>query len=169
MEVEVAVRKRLLAIPALVGYTTGARVFKDRLDASLDGTGHRAVVVSRVGSWTSHPPGSRNTQEYPLVRLTFWADHDRNSSGQMTKANGRANALALHRVVDPVIHGVRDEWWGGPDDDPTAGLLVIGCTRWSEPIPAGNGALATSRSRSGDAVSYEAEAISVDYAIQTIH
>ena len=169
MEVEVALRRRLLAIPALVGYTTAERVYKDRLEAVLDGSGRRAAVVARSGAWTSHPPGSRNTQEYPLVRITYWADHDRNASKQMTKANGRANALALHRVVDPVIHGIRDEWWGGTEEDPTTGLLIIGCSRWSEPMPVSDGALASGRPNAGDADSYEAEGIFVDYAIQTIH
>lgn len=167
MEVTTAVRKRLLAIPALVGYTTSGRVYTTRLHDAVDGTGHRAVVVSLVpGGWAR--PQQRNTQEYPIVRLTYWADHDR-SGGKIVTANGRANAMAMHRVVDPVIHGIRDEWWGGTEEEPTTGLLIIGCSRWTEPAPAGDGALATGRPTPGDGDSFEAQAVQVDYALQIIH
>ena len=161
MELTTAARRFLLAQAAVTGYVQ-QRVWKDRLEDVLDGTGQRAIVLKDAGSWSL--PQARNTQEYPLLRVEFWADHTRNEDGTIDVEDGMAGARALYRVVDPLIHGVRDVRWGGDD-----GLFVIGCQRYSEPLPMTGSELATGRPQPTDADAYEAQAVAVLYAVQTIH
>ena len=161
MELTTAVRRYLLAQSAVTGYVQ-TRVWKDRLEDVLDRTGQRAIVVKDAGSWSV--PQARNTQEYPLLRIEFWADHTRDDDDTIAVEDGMSSARALFRVVDPLLHGVRDVRWGGDD-----GLFVIGCQRYSEPLPMTGSELATGRPQPTDADAYEAQAIAVLYAVQTIH
>lgn len=145
MEIEAGVRRLLLDDPAVSGYV-GTKVWKYRLEDALDGSGGRAIVVSRVGGWTS--PNELNTQEFPKLRVELWADQSRNEDGTISVNDGESSAFAMFRVVDPLLHGVRDVRWGD--------LFVVGCSRYSEPFV----------DKSSD---FEAVRISVDYAVQVIH
>lgn len=161
MELTTAARRYLLAQAAVTGYVQ-TRVWKDRLEDVLDRTSQRAIVVKDAGAWSV--PQRRNTQEYPLLRIEFWADHTRHDDGTIDIEDGMTSARALYRVVDPLLHGVRDVRWGGPD-----GLFVIGCSRYSEPLPIAANELATGRPVPTDSDAYEAQGVAVLYAVQTIH
>lgn len=167
MEVVTAVRHRLLQIDALRTYvardTDGEfAVWKHRLLDSIDGTGRRAVVVRLSVPWTLPQP--RNTQEYPTVALDLWADHDRDPSGGIAEANGEEKALAMFRVIDPLIHGIRGERWGPPE----RAMLVIGCSRTMGPILSTPHANQRQDGATGENAE-EAAHVIVEYAIQTVH
>lgn len=145
MEVEAGLRRFLLDDDTVNGYVAG-KVWKHRLEDSIDGTGGYAVVVSRTGGWAV--PDSVKTAEYPKVRLELWADPTRNDDGTIRQADGETKAFGLFRAVDPLIHGERDARWGE--------LVVVSCQRWSEPYV-------------GDTADFEATKVIVDYAVQLIH
>lgn len=161
MELTTAARRYLLSQAAVTGYVQ-TRVWKDRLEDVLDRTGQRAIVVKDAGAWSV--PQRRNTQEYPILRIEFWADHTRHDDGTIDVEDGMTSARALYRAVDPLLHGVRDVRWGGDD-----GLFVIGCSRYSEPLPITASELATGRPVPTDSDAYEAQGVAVLYAVQTIH
>lgn len=164
MEVEAALRRFLLDQAVVTGYV-GTRVWKDKLEDVIDGSGQRALVVGRVGGWA--PPQLRNTQEYPIVRVEFWADHTRNEDGSIRTEDGLTSCYAMYRAIDPLLHGKRDVRWGVTGS--SEGLLIIGCSRYAEPRPLKETALATGQPRPTDADSFEAQAVVCDYAVQTIH
>lgn len=164
MELEAAARAHFLSIPAVAGYV-GTKVWKHRLEHPIDGTGGRAIVVKRDGGWAL--PESRNTQEYPLLRVEFWADHTRGANGEILTYDGMTAAQAVYRALDPVIHGVRDQWWGATQD--RSGMLVIGCQRYGEPYPSDGSDLAVGQRYKGEADDYESANLIVNYAIQTVH
>jgi len=165
MELEAALRRQLLSLPVVTGYVQD-RVWKFRLEDDIDGTGQRAIVVSRAGGWASPLP--RNTQEFPVARIQFWADHTRNPDGTIATEDGQTSAWAMYRATDPLFHGVRDVRWGA-DGDGEGGMFVIGCSRWSEPREDSVAALATGRPGSTDSDRLEAACVVVDYAVQVIH
>lgn len=123
MEVETGLRKFLLTQQAVTGYVQ-QRVFKHSLMEPVSGTGHRAVVVRRVGTWqTPHPI---NTAEFPIVQVECWADADRDLDGNVSIGNAADKALAVQRVIDPLLHAKRDVRWGG--------LVVVSSARFTESI-----------------------------------
>lgn len=164
MELIPAARRHLMQMAVVTGFVQD-RVWKDRLEDLLDRTGQRAIVVKRGGGWAMAQP--RNTQEYPLLQMEFWADHQRHEDGTIANEDGLTSAMAMYRAVDPLLHGVRDQWWGTTDSSP--GLWVIGCQRYGEPIPLSENALATGRPVPTDSDSFEAQCIVVNYAVQTVH
>ena len=103
----------------------GGKVWKYRLEDPVDGSGGRAIVVKRVGGWAG--PNAVNTQEFPKIRLELWSDHSRDLDGDVAAYDGLTSAFAMFRAVDPLLHGVRDVRWGA--------VFVVGCSRWSEPVP----------------------------------
>lgn len=154
MELEAGARAFLLSQPVVTGYVVD-KVWKHKLEDVLDGTGGRAIVLKRAGGWTS--PQQRNTQEYPKLRVELWADQERNADGTVKEQNGLTSALAMFRAVDPLLHGVRDVRWGE--------LFVIGCSRWSEPLPGTSHDTSDVAGENGS----EASMVFVDYAVQLIH
>lgn len=153
MEVETAIRFLLLADSTLNGYVVG-KGYKHRLPLSFETDapgGYAFVVARRAGGWSA--PQDVNTQEYPLVELHWWADPDRDASGNITHLNAEEKAFALARVGDRLLHGVRGATWGTTST--RAGLTVLGCSRYAEGAPA---------LTQGDAV-----AVVVPYAVQCIH
>lgn len=152
MELETAVRKYLLASPAVVGYV-GVRVYKFRLEGPLTGSASRALVVRRVGGWTA--PDQVQTREFPLLQVECWADPDRDERGNVLVANGPDKAFALYRVVDPLLHTVR-----GVD---LSDLQVVSSQRWSEPI------LITQDDSHGDLVLGDSVKVVTRYAMSVVH
>jgi hypothetical protein len=128
LEVEPAARRRLLTVDTITGYVVD-HIYKGTLDTHVEGTGGRAIVLRAEGGWSQ--PDPVNTQEYPLLYVDCWSDRSRNASGQATVNDARANARAVWRALDPILHARRAERWGAVGSDP--GLLVVGCSRWTEP------------------------------------
>lgn len=161
MEIETAARKMLLGVPAVTGYVQ-QKVFKFRLEEKVDGTGGRAIVVERNNGWAS--PDTVTSQEYPILRIKMFADPDRESSGEIKMLNAEEKAWAMHRVVDPLIHGKRGMVWGASESN--SGLLVVTARRWKEPVLVGPHDLHGHPSMDplGDSVYVEA-----DYALQVVH
>lgn len=157
MEVETALRKYLMGLNPVAGYVAD-RVYKHRLLDKVDGTGDRAIVIKRTGSWTR--PDSVKTAEFPLVQIQFWADHDRDETGGIKVANAEDKAWAVFRVTDPFLHAKRGVRWGETTDNP--GLMVVTCQRWHEPrLDEPHGRL---KDQMGDSVY-----VGVEYALQVLH
>lgn len=154
MEIESAARKKLLTIAALTGYV-GTKVFRHRMLEDVEGTGGSAVVVRRDGEWTR--PQMVNTQEYPILVIECWADPDRDPKGGIARGNAEDKAWALHRVIDPVLHGIRGQLWGASEDN--VGLLIIGCDRWSA------GSVIVAPPKEGR----QSVFVQSKYAVQTVH
>jgi len=161
VEIEAAVRRMLLADLTVNGYVAG-KVFKFRLEEQP--SGGRAVVVRRIGGWTAPGTGS---QEYPLVEVQCWADHSRDAEGLMVKADAEENAWALYRAVMPLMHGVRNQWWGAMGSNP--GLLIVGSYRSGEPILFQGKLVGSSPGRGGTHDRGEAMYVSATFAVQTVH
>lgn len=159
MEVTTAARRHLLRLDSLRGYVD-LRIFKHRLEEKVDGTGKAAVVVKRTGGWAS--PDPINTAEFPVLLLEFHADPSRNEYGEITVSNAEDRAWAMHRVVDPFLHGKRDEWWGGIGSD--RGLKVVSSARAEEPTLTAQADQHAGAPPLGDAVF-----VSARYALQVVH
>lgn len=129
MELETAVRRMLLADNTVAGYVQ-QKVWKHTLEQKVDGTGGRALVVKRAGSWAQ--PDQVKTLEYPLLQVECWADVDR-ENGEMLRRNAVDKAFALYRAVDPLLHARRGVVWGAGGSEP--GLTVVSSVRWIEPVP----------------------------------
>lgn len=127
MEIETAARKMLLDNDAVNGYVVG-KVFKFSLLQHVDGTGGLALVVRRSNGWTV--PDEIQTPEFPILIVDCWADCDR-VDGEMVSDNAVDKAFGLYRVVDKLIHGIADQWWGARGDNP--GLRIIRGSRGSDP------------------------------------
>jgi hypothetical protein len=117
-----------LADPAVNGYVSG-KVYKFELLEHVTGTGGWAIVVRRGAGWSA--PGLRSQSEYPTLVVENWADCTRSPDGEPTAADAVDNALALYRVTNALIHGIRDVWWGAGGDNP--GLRVVSAERSAEP------------------------------------
>lgn len=131
MELPAAARRLLLQQPAVVGYVQD-RVFKHALWTHVDQTGKRAVVVRMAGGWEQ--PDRVQTSEFPLLAVDCWADCSRGTDGDKLQEDALDNAWAVYRVVDPVLHRVRNAMWGASGADP--GAYVVDSVRWQEPFYA---------------------------------
>ena len=130
MEVEAAVRRVLLGDPTVNGYVVG-KVFRNRLEEKVDGTGGRAIVVARNNGWATPDPAT--SQEYPIVVLKFYADPDRDVySGGVQRSNAEDKALAVYRAADKLLHAKRGVWMGAFGSN--RGLMVVTSARASEPV-----------------------------------
>lgn len=123
MEIEAAARRFLLQQQAVTGYVQN-RVWRHTRQETLDGTGQRAIVVRRNTGWAQRE--QRNTQEFPLLVVEYWADHTRDDTGAIMKTDALDNAFALYRVVDPLLHGKRNVKWGD--------LTIVSSQCWAEPF-----------------------------------
>lgn len=128
MELETAARRMFLADASVMGYVTG-KVFKFELTEHVEGTGGRALVVRRAAGWSAPP--FVGSSEYPTLIVENWADVSRTPDGEALKADAEDNALALFRVTDKLLHGIRDVVWGAGGSN--QGLRVVSCARAGEP------------------------------------
>lgn len=161
MEVEAGVRRHLLNQDAVRGLV-GGRVFKHRLEESVDQKGLCAIVVKRNGGWAT--PDPIQTQEYPLLVVEFWADHSRNADGTFDRRDAEDRAWGMYRAVDPLLHARRGDRWGIFGSNP--GLIVVSSARWSEPL------LITEDDQhrtSGAAIMGDSVMVRAQYAMQVIH
>lgn len=160
MEVEAAARRMLLTNDAVRGYVVD-KVYRNRLGAKIDGTSGRAIVVYRNNGWATPDPVT--SQEYPILAMKFYADPTRDE-GDITKADAEDKALAIYRVVNPLLHGRRGFRMGGLTPD--TGLMVVTAARWKEP------AIVTEKDEhgptQGDPLGDTVYAY-VEYALQVIH
>jgi hypothetical protein len=130
MEMVPAVRRHLLNLPVVEGYVNDG-VFADQLHEGVDRTGKRAIVVRDAGNGWAQPDVVQSG-EFPLLAIDYWADCSRNTAGDRLYEDAVSNARAMHRAVDPFLHGHRDEWWGTFGS--SQGLRVVSCARWREPV-----------------------------------
>ena len=152
MEIETAVRKFLLSKSQVTGYV-GQKVFKFELLEPVAGTGGRAVVVRRVGSWGT--PDPIGTAEFPLLQVECWADPDRDGDGNVLVANAVDKALAVQRVIDPLLHGKRGVQWSD--------LPVVSSARFSEPV------IVTPSDQHGSGSMGDSAYVWTRYAVQVVH
>jgi hypothetical protein len=128
MELPAAARRLLMQQPAVTGYV-GSKVFKHELWDHVDRTGGRAVVVRLAGGWDT--PDRVQSSQFPVLAVDCWADCSRNGDGDKAAEDALDNAWAVYRVVDPVLHRVKNAMWGASGADP--GAYVVECFRWQEP------------------------------------
>lgn len=162
MEILTALRRHLLTQDAVRGYV-GSKVDKAKLHDHVDQKGTRAIVVRSNGGWAQ--PDLTQSSEYPLILIDFWADCSRDRLADRIADDAVDNAMAVYRVVDPLLHRKRNVMWGGQGTDP--GLQIVSCIRWSEPITQ-------TRDESHGGVAYgvqlgESAVVTVQYAIHTSH
>lgn len=131
MEIEAAVRRRLLADPTVTGYV-GDRVWMFRLENRVDPLGQRAVVVYRASGWAQPERYEGAGAEFPTLVVECWADCTRDGDGEIAHTDRVANALAVWRAVHRVLHNPRrGQVWGAVGSNP--GLLVNTSSLWFEP------------------------------------
>lgn len=99
MEIVTVVRKMLLGSDAVKGYV-GDRIYKHRLEESVEGTGKRAIVVARGPNWRKVEFGG---SEFPLVKVGCFADSSRDANGLVSVHDCEDSALAMARVVREVL------------------------------------------------------------------
>jgi hypothetical protein len=127
MELPAAARRLLMQQPAVVGYV-GSKVYKHELWDHVDQTGGRAIVVRMAGGWDT--PDRIQSSQFPVLAVDCWADCSR-EDGDKVGEDALDNAWAVYRVVDPVLHRVRNAMWGASGSDP--GAYVVESFRWQEP------------------------------------
>lgn len=157
MELATGARRRLLSDPTVSGYVAG-KVFRYRLEESLEATAGMAVVVYPDNAWAT--PRRNSRIEFPILTLDCYADPDRTASLAIAVANGEDKAFALYRACDRVLHNARGEWWGPVE----SGLMVISCHRLGEPY------VETAKTQHpGDPSLGDVVKVSVNYAVETSH
>lgn len=131
MELEPAVRRRLLADAAVTGYV-GNRVHLYRLEDRVDPLGLRAVVLYAGPSWSETDRYVGAGAEYPTLVVDCWADCTRDGDGEILHMDRIGNAKAVWRAVHRVLHNPeRGQVWGEVGSNP--GLLVNTSTQWFGP------------------------------------
>lgn len=151
-----AARRVLLANSTVGGYTAH-RVFKHRLEEKVDGTGLSAIVLKQAGGWAT--PDPIKTSEYPVLMIEHYADPSRLSTGEISVSDAEDRAFAMHRVVDKILHAQRGVRWGGP-----AGLFVVSCARYAEPVLVAQADQHSAATPLGDSVFVQAR-----YALEVVH
>lgn len=126
MEVTTAARRELLNRPAVTGHVVD-KIFRDVLETSPQGTGGKAIVISKQPGWAR--PDTVKTAEYPVLWIDCYADVTREDDGEVAAADAPDKAMALARTLD-WLHGRRGERWGAFGSNP--GLMVVTCARWAE-------------------------------------
>lgn len=116
----------LLGQGAVTGYV-GRRVWTHKERDPINLSGLLAYVLMRDGGWGVPQP--RRHDEYPVLLVQCWADRSRDEAGEPTKEDEEERAWSLYRVLDPLLHGVRDVVWGGQN-----GLTVVSSDRTVEPF-----------------------------------
>jgi hypothetical protein len=128
MELVTAARKQLLRDTGIKNLVVD-RVWKWRLEESLEGTGQTAIVLRNGGNWSK--PG-KNSQEYPILTVECYADHSRTPDGSYPVLDREDRVMQLIRAVDRIFHQVDREVRYWPEGD-ESGLLVLGSFRGTEP------------------------------------
>jgi hypothetical protein len=121
VEIDAAARRRVMSIVPIVGYVQ-SKVFRFRLEQTVQGTGGRAIVVTRQAGWQT--PDPVQTYASPMLWIDCYADPDRDQAGLMVQA------YAVARCLD-VLHNERDTYWGAVGSNP--GLRVVYCGKAGEP------------------------------------
>lgn len=128
MELEPAVRRKLLADPTITGYV-GDRVYLYRLEDRVDPLGLRAIVLAAGPWWAEADRYTGAGAEFPTLLVGCWADCTRNADGEITHLDRVQNAKAVARAVHRVLHNPpRGQVWGEVGSNP--GLLVNTSSLW---------------------------------------
>jgi hypothetical protein len=131
MELESAVRRRLLADATVTGYV-GDRVYLHRLEDRVDPVGLRAIVLYAGPWWGESERYVAASAEYPTLVVDCWADCTRTGDGDVARLDRVQNAKAVWRAVHRLLHNPpRGEVWGEVGSNP--GLLVNTSTLWFAP------------------------------------
>lgn len=131
MELEPAVRRRLLADPTITAYV-GDRVWLHRLEDRVDPVGLRAVVLYAGPWWAESDRYEGAGAEYPTLVTDCWSDCTRTGDGDIARMDRIANAGAVWRAVHRVLHNPpRGQVWGEVGSNP--GLLVNTSSLWFRP------------------------------------
>lgn len=130
MELTTAARRYLLGVPTVASLVQ-QRIYKDRLDEAVNGTGRAALVLSRQPGWGGRDPVQ--TVEFPRLFVDAHVDPTRNDTGEVEVRNGEDRGFALVRAVNraftyPTLWGQR---MGGFGSRP--GLMVVSCQPYVEP------------------------------------
>lgn len=164
MEIETAARRHLLGFADVTAYVQ-KKVFKHSLLERVDGTSGRAIVVRRSNGWGQ--PDPVQTAEFPILVVDFWADPDRDADGQKVEDNAIDKAYAVYRAVDPLLHAVRDQWWGAGGTNP--GLWIVNCARYAEPFHQTIDDVHGSGPVAGNQPIGEEACVTVQYAVTLVH
>lgn len=159
MELPAAARRLLMQQPPVTGYV-GSKVYKHQLWTHVDQTGGRAIVVRLAGGWDT--PDRIQSSQFPILAVDSWADCSRAETGDKLAEDALDNAWAVYRVVDPVLHRVRNQMWGASGSD--EGAYVVESFRWQEPYSQ------TKHDQAGAALPYavdmgEAAVVTAQYAV----
>lgn len=128
MELEPAVRRRLLAEPTITSYV-GDRVFLYRLEDRVDPLGLRAIVLYAGPWWAEADRHEGAGGEFPTLTVDAWADCSRTPDGEIAHLDRVVNAKAVARAVHRILHNPpRGQVWGAVGSNP--GLLVNTSTLW---------------------------------------
>lgn len=92
----------------------------------LNKSGKAALVINITGG---DSPRSNNTMN-PRLNCAIYADHDRNSEGEITTLNGKDKMYRIYRVLNPLLH------WPNREPRTLDGLKFIGSLRGVEPTLA---------------------------------
>lgn len=131
MELEPAVRRRLLADPTITSYV-GDRVSLHRLEDRVDPHGLRAVVLYAGPGWGDTERYEGAGGEYPTLVVDCWSDCTRTGDGDIARLDRVQNAKAVWRAVHRVLHNPPGgQVWGEVGSHP--GLLVNTSTLWFYP------------------------------------
>lgn len=128
MEVEAAVRRRLLADTTVTGYV-GDRIYLHHLEHPVAPLGLRAIVLFSGPWWAESETYTGAGAEYPTLTVGCWADHTRDGDGEIRFQDRVRNAKAVWRAVHQVLHNPpRGQVWGAVGSNP--GLLVNTSSMW---------------------------------------
>lgn len=134
MEVNSAIRRHLLSLDEVRGHT-GTKIWKDRLEEGIAGTGGKAIVISEQPWWAT--PDPTNTNEWPTVWVDCYADCTRDGDGLVRATDALDKAKALARIVDRHLHAARGVRWGEYGSNP--GLTIVSCARYGRRYLPGAG------------------------------
>jgi hypothetical protein len=119
-DVTLFVRRQLAATPAITsllgtgGAWPGPWLWRWQPRVSVEGTGKRAVVISRPRPWAV--PSRFHTTSFDLVQVDVFADPTRDANGKPLKEDAEERALAVCDEVRKVMHvprGAEIEWGDG--------------------------------------------------------
>lgn len=119
MDLTLYVRRELASRPeiaAMVGTSPDwpIWIWRWRPHEQVEGTGQRAIVISRPRPWAV--PNRHNTATFDLVQVDVYADPTRDAEGRPTKEDAEERALAVCDEIRNVMHfprGAEIEWGDG--------------------------------------------------------
>lgn len=116
------------ALTATLGFdvVSATWLFRDHLQATVEGSGAVAVVVRTNGSWAT--PNQHNTARFPVLACDIWADPQRDGGNNVVQDDTtdkiETTFVALYRLLH--LPAADEYLWGD--------LRVLSSLGSSEPI-----------------------------------